>query len=193
MSAVVYRSLLRAFVLSARTSLARLGVFAASRLGMASAAQPSAETARVRLSDIVGLGTAADVIAIAGSARSDASIETNSPTLVERNIGGETFHRLVAETMSDVVIVRRPHQAPNHVSPSLKRMLGLDPAEFRLRDRIHPQDLAVLDALDATIGPSKPSAVLTIRMRHADGRWIWVEAVNDYLEMTEAPAIDPPE
>ncbi|WP_375410709.1 response regulator [uncultured Methylobacterium sp.] len=181
-------------LLSIRTSLTGLGTFAASRLGIAPAAPTSAETARGRMTAIVGPGAASDLTAIAETTRRDplsASMTSERSRMPEGDddAGGEAFHRLIAETMSDVVIVRRGDEAPIHVSPSLRRLLGLDPAEFRLRERVHPQDLTALDALDAGIGPSKPSTVLTIRIRHADGRWIWVEAVNDHLAMPGAPAI----
>lgn len=189
MGAVDHRLLVRAVLHSIRTSLTGLGGFAAARLGVAPAAPTSAETARGRMIAIAASSTMADVIPGADAARASALREPSSIRQVETDIDGETFHRLIGETMSDVVIVRRPHEAPIHVSSSLRRLLGLDPAEFRLRDRIHPQDLTALDALDVTLGPSKPSAVLTIRMRHADGRWIWAEAVNDYLTMPETAAI----
>lgn len=172
MSAVDHRLLVRAALLSTGRSLARLGTLAASRLGMAGPdPETSADTARKRLTDLDPPST-------------DASMAEAMPSGE-----GDSLHRLIAGAMSDVVVLRRPEGETIHVSSSLTALLGLDPAGFIVRDLIHPGDLAAFDAADATLSPSRPSHVLTVRMRHADGRWIWVEAVNDHLMLPDGAAI----
>lgn len=90
--------------------------------------------------------------------------------------------RLVAEAMSDAVLLRRVRGPLAYATPSLGALVGIDvadPTTFDLRESVHPDDLSGFDAMDEATAASPASAVATFRLRHADGRWIWVEAVQD--------------
>lgn len=92
--------------------------------------------------------------------------------------------RLIAETMTDVAVLRRLGARQAYVSPSVQGLLGCDAPTFLaqgLRQAVHPDDLAAFDAVEDRIGPEAPSLVSAFRARHRDGRWIWVEAVHDFL------------
>ena len=67
-----------------------------------------------------------------------------------------------------------------HVSPTWCRMLGYDPAEVEPRvaafDRlVHPADRdGVWRLVDAHLAGATPAFTAEMRMRHKDGRWVWV-------------------
>ncbi|WP_019906062.1 response regulator [Methylobacterium sp. 77] len=100
-------------------------------------------------------------------------------------------YQLLAETMTDVVILRHADWRIAYVSPSGAALFGTEGPGFDPRVRIHPDDLAAFATADARLGPDRPSTVSLFRMRHADGRWIWIEAINDILASAapEAPNV----
>ncbi|WP_311275835.1 response regulator [Methylobacterium sp. WCS2018Hpa-22] len=97
----------------------------------------------------------------------------------------QAHYQLLAETMTDVVILRHADWRIAYVSPSGAALFGTEGPDFDPRARIHPDDLAAFSAADARLGPDRPSIVSLFRMRHADGRCIWIEAVNDLLTSAE--------
>ncbi|PRH83867.1 bifunctional diguanylate cyclase/phosphodiesterase [Arenimonas caeni] len=68
------------------------------------------------------------------------------------------------------------------------RMLGLHPARdaglaAAWRDRVHPEDRARLRAAYRRLDePGKDSFVMELRLRHADGHWVWVQSRGTVLE-----------
>ncbi|MFE1598434.1 PAS domain-containing hybrid sensor histidine kinase/response regulator [Methylobacterium sp. ID0610] len=92
----------------------------------------------------------------------------------------ETRYRLIAENVSDVITVRQAGTggAYLYVSPAMPGVLGYGPAEFAALpgwEIVHPDERDRVRALYAGIGASRPTATSLHRMRHRDGRWIWVE------------------
>ena len=103
-------------------------------------------------------------------------------------------HRLesLLRHASDITTIADPDGRLTYVSPAVRRVLGLDPAEVlgrNLLGYLHPDDLAEvrprLRALAATAG-----AQLTYqgRFRHADGSWRWLEVISSNLR--GEPGID---
>ncbi|MDE1145323.1 MAG: PAS domain S-box protein [Azospirillaceae bacterium] len=109
----------------------------------------------------------------------------------------EARFRLLADRASDIILLTRPDGARLYVSPSVERILGYTVAEFTalgftaLR---HPDD----HVLDTTLNALSDSALRAgpalvgagdlgadasggvsarFRLRHKDGRWIWLEAI----------------
>jgi PAS domain S-box-containing protein len=91
----------------------------------------------------------------------------------------EMRYRLLADNSSDVILRLDLAFVRRYVSPSSQEILGYSPEELvgsRPVDQIHPDDAdrvyrtyqAVVDGVDR--------ASVTNRIRHRDGRWIWVEA-----------------
>ncbi|KQP54942.1 response regulator [Methylobacterium sp. Leaf108] len=150
---------------SVRIGFARAWSRAVARILPGSAADPSsAEEARLRLSTIV---------AIAAAERGRSAPDGDGPRL---QVAPE---RVVAQGMTDVVLLRRSGEPATYATPSFARLFGTGSDATVLRGRVHPDDLAAFDAADAAVEATGRSVVLAVRMRHADGHWIWVEAVND--------------
>jgi diguanylate cyclase (GGDEF)-like protein/PAS domain S-box-containing protein len=88
----------------------------------------------------------------------------------------------LARLPGDVVALARPDGTLSYVSPSVERTVGYSPAAFMAlspRDLVHPDDLEVAGARwrELLAGPAD-SVGWEVRVRHADGRWIWLEVLG---------------
>jgi PAS domain S-box-containing protein len=92
----------------------------------------------------------------------------------------EERFRLLAENSTDMITRTTPYGTALYVSPASVRMLGYPPDEVigtSLLALVHPDDLAaVADAQQELPGPDQ-SRTITVRVRHRDGHWVWLESV----------------
>lgn len=91
----------------------------------------------------------------------------------------ESYFRLLAENSTDVVQRFSADGVCLYTSPAVKDLLGLDPADLAGTvgpQRLHPEDRAVHRAAMSALARTKQPQVLRYRMRHADGRWLWLES-----------------
>ncbi len=102
----------------------------------------------------------------------------------------EARYRLIAANMNDVIVMmRRVDGWRSYVSPSVTKLLGYTPEEFRLLaqfEAVHPDDIADLTRQVAALTPEAPVCTNRHRLRRADGSWIWVETV--FSLVPDAPA-----
>ncbi len=91
----------------------------------------------------------------------------------------ERRYRLLTEHAQDIIfrVEAGPTATTEYLSPAIERVLGYAPAAFGddpdlFRRLVHPDDRALLDP-DA--GAWREGRPVMVRMRHADGRWIWLE------------------
>jgi diguanylate cyclase (GGDEF)-like protein/PAS domain S-box-containing protein len=100
------------------------------------------------------------------------------------------LHHLVDE----VVFIHREDRSIAFVSPSVERVLGYTPAEFTqlsTPELIHPDDMpgAVEQAIKLRAEPGS-SYRSTLRLRRADGSWVWTEIVGqNLLEVPEVQGL----
>lgn len=93
----------------------------------------------------------------------------------------EARYRLLADNASDMIATFTPSGELCFISPACLNVLGYTPAEmvgFSLLDRVHPADReAIIDYYSALFrrGPEASAEPFEFRMRHRDGRWIWLE------------------
>jgi diguanylate cyclase (GGDEF)-like protein/PAS domain S-box-containing protein len=99
--------------------------------------------------------------------------------LLSRLGESELQYRTLADNASDLVVRMREDGSRLYVSPSSKEMLGLDPAEMMLQtwEQVHPDDLPALQAEFATLAASGGAATVLYRARHAQGHYVWIEAI----------------
>jgi diguanylate cyclase (GGDEF)-like protein/PAS domain S-box-containing protein len=97
----------------------------------------------------------------------------------------ETRFRSLVQNSSDLIILLDRDARMAYVSPAIQRILGGSLAarnDKAVVELIHPDDSewlnALLERLSATPGSVSGGEV---RMRHADGRWRWVELVGTNL------------
>jgi diguanylate cyclase (GGDEF)-like protein/PAS domain S-box-containing protein len=125
-----------------------------------------------------------------------AVLGTTVLTLVDRLGRSERLHRLLAENSSDLVVRTSRDGAILYASPAAVPVLGYPPSQLvgrSLDELTHPDDLAgreerargiaqraiPLGEIKISPGDDDPSAHVgsrLARMRHQDGRWLWLDA-----------------
>ena len=99
--------------------------------------------------------------------------------LVERVRTSERLHRLLAENSSDLVIRGSHDGVIRYASPASIALLGFAPQELvgsSIAELIHPEDRAGREERLALIDAAPHAATRLARMRHRNGRWLWLEA-----------------
>ncbi|MCU0307148.1 MAG: PAS domain S-box protein [Thermoleophilia bacterium] len=112
-----------------------------------------------------------------GAGGPHAVVATFADVTAERE--ADQVKRLVTEYASDILILHRPDWEFQWVSPSCERVMGWTPEEMMThgpRALVHPDDDAVAHA-EANAGVD----LRRFRVRHRDGRWMWVESTSQPL------------
>jgi diguanylate cyclase (GGDEF)-like protein/PAS domain S-box-containing protein len=119
----------------------------------------------------------------------EVALALESATLTEevhRRKSEERFRALI-QNSSDVVVVVGADGITRYVSPAVERILGYKPQDgighsiFR-PPMMHPEDTErVREVFAWLIESFGASATIDCRLRHADGRWIHVEAISKNL------------
>ena len=92
----------------------------------------------------------------------------------------EARYRLLADNSSDVVLLLDADLVRRYVSPACREILGYEPEEMigsKSVEVAHPEDAARLALAFETLlsGRAEQQSIIS-RIRHHDGRWIWIEA-----------------
>ncbi|WP_042698613.1 response regulator [Azospirillum sp. B506] len=91
----------------------------------------------------------------------------------------EARYRMLARSVTDIIGRIGLDGVRRFCSEATRDSLGCPPAELAGRplvERVHPDDRDALAAGLARLTPERPTLKTTYRLRHADGRWVWVEA-----------------
>ncbi|AWB07253.1 hybrid sensor histidine kinase/response regulator (plasmid) [Azospirillum humicireducens] len=91
----------------------------------------------------------------------------------------EARYRLLARGVTDIIGRIGLDGVRNFCSEATRDSLGCAPIDLigrPLVERVHPDDRAALSAGLAQLTPARPTLNTTYRLRHADGRWVWIEA-----------------
>lgn len=92
----------------------------------------------------------------------------------------EARYRLLAENSSDMVFQLDLTLVRRYVSPACRELLGYEPEELigiKPLGMAHPDDAPFLKmAFEILLGGAAEQQSIINRIRHRDGRWIWVEA-----------------
>jgi PAS domain S-box-containing protein len=93
----------------------------------------------------------------------------------------EARFRSLVQNATDIVVVLDATGRVQYVSPSVRRVLGYDPAEVtgvNVFSLIHPDDITALQAIFAgVVAREGPFKQIEFRVRHADGSWRDVETM----------------
>jgi len=106
-------------------------------------------------------------------------------TAVQALRHSEAYFRALVENARDVIHVINEDRTTRYITPSVRHLLGWEPAELVGRsvlDFIHPDDVeaALGQIRQARITPGSSQA-LTLRVRHRDGSWRVFEAIGRNL------------
>jgi PAS domain S-box-containing protein len=101
----------------------------------------------------------------------------------------EARFRLLAENGNDLIVQIDLDGRLTYISPSVEAVTGFAPGELIGRavdEIIHAEDMAALDQIvtESLENPDRPPSCVEYRVRHKDGRELWLEA-------RPTPLIDP--
>jgi PAS domain S-box-containing protein len=88
-------------------------------------------------------------------------------------------YRLLADSATDMIFRLDLSFERRYVSPACRDILGYAPEELigtRPADQLHPDDADRVGEIYASLVNGRDRASTTNRIRHRDGRWIWVDA-----------------
>ncbi len=98
--------------------------------------------------------------------------------------------RLLADSVSDIIIRIDPAGLITFVSPSCRQIIGFDPEELMgsyIGERVHPDDkVRVMGAMRDLVRARRARLAepMAYRSRHKDGHWVWLE-INPTLTFDE--------
>jgi len=104
---------------------------------------------------------------------------TKQVLLIRHVKESEKKYRLLAEHSLDMIVRTNPFGVFTYVSPSSKTLLGYEPEELEGKQTIplvHPEDLEEQQAYFGRLKHVPDERVYTLRLRHKDGHYVWVEA-----------------
>ncbi|WP_372781914.1 ATP-binding protein [Phenylobacterium sp.] len=121
------------------------------------------------------------------------AIDTPSMQQSQRRIN-ESLHNfeVLAENVTDVITRTNIHGIREYVSPGSLAMLGYRPEELvgtSQGDYHHPEDAPLITASMRRLmaNPGRSESV-TVRVRHKDGRWLWLQASGKVFYEDGVPA-----
>lgn len=91
----------------------------------------------------------------------------------------ESRYRLLADNVTDLILVMRADRTVAYVSPSVREILGYDPDELVNRlpvAFVHPDDQQHAFSAFSGMQAGAPALTITHRLLHKDGRYLWVES-----------------
>ncbi|WP_422124560.1 diguanylate cyclase domain-containing protein [Planococcus sp. X10-3] len=93
-------------------------------------------------------------------------------------VESENRFKVIAENAHDVIVLMDHEGETIYVSPSSKRIYGLDPQEYMEKppfDNVHPDDIPqVRKAFSLAIMEAK-TYILEVRLQHKSRGWVWAE------------------
>ena len=96
----------------------------------------------------------------------------------------ERMLRLITENMQDLVFMIDLNGNVQYTAPSIKRILGYEIEERIGRptfEIVHPEDIENVMAIFANAIATSTPGKAEYRVKHADGHYIWVEAIGDFV------------
>lgn len=124
-----------------------------------------------------------------------AAIVPHGPKEAKNILDGKTrvanqndeYFQIIADAVSDVVVLIDQDFIIKHASSSCMRVLGYQPAAFigrRLTSHlVHPDDRSVVKGVvSEAVAKRQTSAKITYRYMHAAGHYLWLETVANAAE-----------
>jgi PAS domain S-box-containing protein len=123
-------------------------------------------------------GHVAEFIAVARDIGDQIRRETELESALAALNESRAQLQLVTDNIADIVTLFRPDGSVAYMSPSAVNVVGFTPDELAVLPwgtLCHPEDLHLLDAEVAAHRLGQITPAFRYRLRHKDGRWIWVE------------------
>ena len=98
--------------------------------------------------------------------------------MVSQYIEIENRFRIIAENAHDVIVLMDHKGEAIYVSPSSKRVYGLDPEEYLAKppfDNVHPDDIPQMRKAYSQAVEEAKTYISEVRLQHKTRGWIWAE------------------
>ncbi|MEX0957985.1 MAG: EAL domain-containing protein [Burkholderiales bacterium] len=99
--------------------------------------------------------------------------------------GGEERFRALVQNSFDIITIHDETGVTVYESPAASRILGYPPGSLITKtpfETVHPKDAPLArEAFQALVRGEPVPTPLEMRFRHADGSWIWLEALGNNL------------
>jgi diguanylate cyclase (GGDEF)-like protein/PAS domain S-box-containing protein len=101
----------------------------------------------------------------------------------------ESRFRALSETAQDIVVRMASDGTREYISPSVTALLGYEPTELVGGNwsLVHPDDNDMLRTAIAKVLADGQSVLLSYRVRHKDGRYLWLETLARRVPSTTHP------
>jgi diguanylate cyclase (GGDEF)-like protein/PAS domain S-box-containing protein len=96
----------------------------------------------------------------------------------------EAAFRIIVESAADLIVLGDAERNRTYVSPSVREILGYEPADLlgkHAYQLVHPDDLTHVDSVVGSVTANKPRANLIFRMRRKNGTYVWIDARYRHL------------
>jgi diguanylate cyclase (GGDEF)-like protein/PAS domain S-box-containing protein len=106
------------------------------------------------------------------------------PARSESLQGSDAWFRALVHNSFDIITIHDESGVTVYESPAAARILGYAPGSLVGQtpfDTIHPKDVQRARASFAALVRGENPAPIELRFRHADGSWIWLEALGNNL------------
>jgi len=93
----------------------------------------------------------------------------------------EYKYRLIAENMTDIILLFDSNGNTLYASPSNEKVIGFSKKDLvgnQLMDKVHPEDVALLQSKFQQIGKTNSPLQVEFRFLHGNGYWILIECVG---------------
>jgi diguanylate cyclase (GGDEF)-like protein/PAS domain S-box-containing protein len=126
---------------------------------------------------VVVLVVARQLLGVSDNARLTRSLAAAMVEAQQR----EEHYRALVQGSSDVLTICERDGTIKFISPAIYRVFGFHPDDLvgtALADLVHPEDVrrVTAEVADVVAKPGRP-VLVECRYRHADGRWLYVEAL----------------
>ncbi|MBT2582623.1 sensor domain-containing diguanylate cyclase [Planococcus sp. ISL-109] len=98
--------------------------------------------------------------------------------MIAQYVESENRFRIIAENAHDVIVLMDHQGEPLYVSPSSKRVYGVDPEEYMGTppfDAVHPDNVPELKKAFSMAIEEAKTYILEVQLKHKTKGWIWTE------------------
>lgn len=98
--------------------------------------------------------------------------------MIAQYVESENRFRIIAENAHDAIVLMDDQGEPLYVSPSSKRVYGVDPEEYMVLppfETVHPDNVPQLRESFAMAIQEAKTYVLEVQLKHKTKGWIWTE------------------
>ena len=99
--------------------------------------------------------------------------------MMDSLILSEEKYRLIAENMTDLVVIIGEDGVMKYASPSHMHVLGYTPEEYEGKivfEMVHPENLSEVQEEFDSLFETSGSSIFELRIKHITKGWVWIEA-----------------